>query len=270
MQTTRKILSTREGTLAFAAVAALLAIAVLLVFMRGYKRSLDKGAEPLTVLVAKDQLPKGSSGDLIARKGLFQATGFKREQVKEGAITDPASLRGQVAVENIVPGQQLTTADFTKPNDPVLSKLGEDQRAVTVPLDAAHGMIGQIQEGDHVDVFAGFEVQPDGGSRPRPVLRVLFQDVEVLKAPPAGDDKAEGLNKQNQVENVVLRVNDKQAVELTFASDNGKVWVALRPQAGATQEKPSIINLERLLLGLDPIPLDRVGSNGRALAGGGR
>jgi pilus assembly protein CpaB len=269
MQTTRKILSTREGTLAFAAVAALLAIAVLLVFMRGYKRSLDAGAEPVTVLVAKDQLPKGSSGDVIAAKGLFQATGLKREQIKEGAITDPASLRGRVAAQNIVPGQQLTTADFIKPTDPVLSKLGEDQRAVTVPLDFAHGMIGQVQAGDHVDVFAGFQVQPDGSSRPRPVLRVLFQNVEVLKAPLAGE-KAQGLAQQNQLQNVVLRVDDKQAVELTFASDNGKVWIALRPQAGATQDKPSLTNLDRLVLGLDPIPLDRVSSGARALAGGTR
>ena len=75
MQATRKILSTREGTLGFAAVAGLLAIAVLMVLMRGYKRSLDKGAEPVTVLVAKSELPKGSSGDMIAAKGLFQATG---------------------------------------------------------------------------------------------------------------------------------------------------------------------------------------------------
>src|SRR5919198_5140486 len=115
MQATRKILSTREGTLGFAAVAAVLALGVLMVFIRGYKRSLDRGAEPVTVLVAKTDLPKGSSGDMIATKGLFQATGFKREQVKEGAITDPASLRGTVAAQAIVPGQQLTTADFTKP-----------------------------------------------------------------------------------------------------------------------------------------------------------
>jgi Flp pilus assembly protein CpaB len=269
MQTTRKILSTREGTLAFAAVAALLAIGVLLVFMRGYKNSLDEGAEPVTVLVAKDQLPKGSSGDSIAGKGLFQATGFKREQVKEGAITDPSSLRGLGTAHSIVPGQQLTTKDFTKPNDPVLSKLEGDKRAVTVPLDSAHGMIGQVQAGDHVDVFAGFQVQPDGATRPRPVLRVLFQDVEVLQAPPAGGKEAQGLNQQNQVENLVLRVTDKQAVELAFSSDNGKVWVTLRAQAGATQGKLSLTNLDRLLLGLDPIPLDRVAS-GRRVAGGAR
>jgi Flp pilus assembly protein CpaB len=265
MQATRKILSTREGTLAFAAVAALLAIAVLGIFMRGYKRSLDRGAEPVTVLVAKGELPKGSSGDMIAAKGLFTATGLKREQVKSGAITDPSSLRGVVAAHALLPGQQLTTADFTKPTDPVLSKLGDDQRAVTVPLDAAHGMIGQVKAGDRVDVFAGFEVQPDGAVRPRPVTRVLFQDVEVLEVPPA-DAKASAVSQQNQIKNVVLRVTDKEAVELAFASDNGKVWIALRPQAGARQAQPSLMNLERMLLGMDPIPLDKVRASGRAFS----
>ncbi len=147
MQAARKILSTRQGTLGFAAAAAALAIVVLLVFMQSYKRSLDQRADPVTVLVAKDELPKGSSGDVIAAKGLFQATGFKREQVKEGAITDPSSLRGLVTTQTIVPGQQLTTADFAKPTDPVMSKLSDNQRAVTVPLDSAHGMIGQISRG---------------------------------------------------------------------------------------------------------------------------
>ena len=264
MQATRKILSTREGTLAFAAIAALAAVAVLLTFMSSYKHRLNVGADPVTVLVAKGPLPKGSSGDLIAKKGLFQATGFKRDEVKDGAITDPASLRGMVATHSIVRGQQLTAADFARPTDPVLSKLGEDQRAVTVPLDSAHGMIGQVQAGDHVDVYAGFQVQSEGGSRPRPVLRVLLQDVEVLKAPEEGT-KQGGLGGGNQTQNVVLRVADKDAVQLAFSSDNGKIWIAQRPQAGATQSKPSLVTLDRLLLGMDPIPVDRFLSGKRDL-----
>jgi Flp pilus assembly protein CpaB len=138
---------------------------------------------------------------------------------------------------------------------------------VTVPLDSAHGMIGQISAGDHVDVFAGFQVQPEGASRPRPVLRVLFQDVEVLEAPDVDPKAKGGLAQQNQTQNVVLRVTDSQAVELAFASDNGKVWVALRPQAGATQDGMSLMNLDRMVLGMDPIPIDRVRAQGKALTG---
>lgn len=268
MQLTRRILSTREGTLALAAVAALLAVAVLLAFMHGYKRSLHVGAQPVTVLVAKGQLPKGSSGDQIATKGLFQATGFKRDQVKEGAITDPGSLRGLVATHPLVPGQQLTTSDFARPTDPVLSKLSEDQRAVTVPLDMAHGMVGQVQPGDHVDILAGFVIQDAGSARPRPVLRTLLQDVEVLKAPPAGQTGASGLAAQNQAQNIVLRVNDADAAQLAFSSDNGKIWVVLRPQAGARQAAPSLVTLQRLLVGLPPIPLGQRNAIQKAYGGG--
>jgi pilus assembly protein CpaB len=256
MQATRKLLSTRQGTFGLAVLAGLLAIGALLTFMSGYKRNLDKGAQPVTVLVAKGEMPKGASGDEIAKKGLFQATGFKRDQVEDGAITDPASLRGLVAVKEIVPGQQLTTADFAKPTDPVLSKLGDDQRAISIPLDSAHGMIGDVQAGDHVDVYAGFQVQPDGASRPRPVLRVLLQDVEVLKAP-AANAKGQGLGASaTQTQNVVLRVRDQDAPGLAFSQDNGKVWIILRPQTGAVSAKPTLINLERLLLGMDPLPVD--------------
>lgn len=260
MKVTRKVLSTREGTLAFAVVAAIVAAGALMVFISGYKRSLDATAEPVTVLVAKDRLPKGSSGDLIAQKGLFQATGLKREQVKEGAITDPASLRGQVARHEIVRGQQLTVADFAKPTDPVLSRLNEHSRAVSVPLDSAHGLIGQVQAGDHVDVYAGFQVQPDGATRPRPVLRVLLQDVEVLSAPPVGEEAGRAMGGAGETQNVVLRVDDDDAPQLAFSSDNGKVWIVLRPQAGAAETAPSLTNLDRILTGMDPIPVDRVGA----------
>lgn len=256
MQAIRKMLSTRHGTLGLAVLAGVLAVATLLAFMRGYKRNLDQQAQPVTVLVAKGELPKGSSGDLIARKALYQATGFKREQVQDGAITDPASLRGLVAAREIVPGQQLTTSDFTRPTDPIMSHLGDDQRAVSVPLDSAHGLIGDVHAGDHVDVYAGFEVQPDGAGRPRPVLRVLLQDVQVLKAP-ATQQKSGGLGgSSGQTQDIVLRVRDADAPELAFSADNGKVWIALRPQAGARSTKPTLVNLERLLVGLPPMPID--------------
>ena len=269
MKVTRRILSTREGTLAFAILAALLAAGALMAFISGYKRSLDASAEPVTVLVAKERMPKGSSGDLIAEKGLFQATALKREQVKEGAITDPASLRGQVAKHEIVRGQQLTTADFGKPTDAVLSKLSADDRAVGVSVDVAHGLIGQVQAGDHVDVMAGFLVKPDGAAQPRPISRTLIQDVEVLEAPTPDEKTPAGAAAGTQTHNVVLRVKEMDALQLAFAADNGKVWIALRPQVGAEQGTLSLTNLDRIVTGADPIPLKDLRSQFRDLISNG-
>ena len=263
MQVTRKLLSTRQGTLAFAGLAGVLALAILLAFMSGYKRSLNGDAQPVTVLVARDAVAKGTSGDLIAEKGKFQATGLKRDQVKEGAFTDPASLRGQVAAHDLVRGQQLTVADFTKPTNHVLSRLEGDQRAVTIPLDSSHGMLDTVETGDHVDVLAGFQVEPAGSGQSRPVLRVLLQDVEVLEAP--GAEKSGGLGGSGQTKNVVLKVSEQQASELAFSSEYGKVLITLRPPAGATEKKPSLVTLDRLLLGMDPIPVDRFLAKKRGL-----
>jgi len=264
MNLMRRVLSTREGTIAFAVLAAVLAAVVLMAFTRGYKHSVERNGEEVTVLVAKDALPKGSPGDVIAEKGLFQTTGFARDQVKDGAITDPATLRGMVAAHPLVRGQQITIGDFVKPSDPVLSRLADERRAITIPLDSAHGMIGRIHAGDHVDVLSGFQVQPDGAGRPRPVLRTLLQDVEVLDAPTL--EKGQGLGaSSSQTQNVTLRVSEKAMPELAFASDNGKVWIVLRAQAGAKQTAMSLVTLDRLLLGLDPNPVDRFLSKKRSL-----
>jgi Flp pilus assembly protein CpaB len=53
--------------------------------------------------------------------------------------------------------------------------------------------------------------------------------------------------------NVSLRVNDVQAAKLAFASDNGKIWLSLRPSAGAKPSRPGLVTVETLLLGVPPV-----------------
>jgi len=52
---------------------------------------------------------------------------------------------------------------------------------------------------------------------------------------------------------VTLKVNDVQAAELAFASDNGKLWLALRPPSGAKPSRPEAVTAETMLLGIKPI-----------------
>jgi Flp pilus assembly protein CpaB len=186
-------------------------------------------------------------------------TNTPRSEVKDGAITDPADLRGRVALDDIYPGQQLTVADFSATaSDALGNRISADQRAMSVAIDGAHGMIGNVQAGDRIDVFAGFNVKrlnadgtPDTNAAERPVLKLIMEDILVLDAPTEAKTGF-GAN-QTQTSNVTLRVNDEQAAQLAFSSDNGKVWIVLRPRTGAKPTRPDIVTLETLLFGVKPV-----------------
>jgi Flp pilus assembly protein CpaB len=232
--------------------------------MNQYRSSVDDSSELVGILIAKSLIPKGMSGDLIGSQELFQPSTAPKGQVKDGALSDPASLRGRVALDDIYPGQQLTTADFSSTTtDAVASKITADQRAVAVPLDEAHGLIGHVRAGDRVDIFGGFNVvRVDRRGVPisssgaaRPVLKLLMENVYVLAVPAdAGGGFGGGAGKEA---NVILRLTDEQAAQLAFASDNGKVWFSLRPQSGASPSTPSFVTLETLLLGVRPVTVLR-------------
>jgi Flp pilus assembly protein CpaB len=249
MQFVQKMLSTRGGTVVLGGAAALMAAFVLLLYLNQYRNSVVADSEPVTVLVAKKLIEKGMPGDVVGVKGLFEEEKAPKSNLRDGAITDASTLRGRVALERIYPGQQLTIADFGGTTGAIGTKLAGKHRAIALPLDAAHGMIGKVEAGDRVDIFASLYLRGASGSQARPVLKVLAQNALVLDAPAS---TGAGVGQGNQTANVVLRVNRDQAAELAFAVDNGKVWIVLRPRAGAAPTKPGAVTDRSLLAGTDP------------------
>ncbi len=253
MQFAQRLLSTRGGTIAASGLAALLAAVIFVVYLHRYRASLNEAAEPMTVLVAKNLIERGTPGNAIATGELYQVTSVPRRALKDGAVSDPAALRGRIAVDDVYPGDQLTTADFTKtPTTAIAAKLTGDQRAIAVPVDDSHGLIGQVQTGDHVDVYAGFNW--DLGDKTVPVMKLAIPDALVLDAP-AEAAKGFGAGAQTTSQ-VSLRATPEQAAIVAWAVDNGKVWVTLRPKVGATTTKPSLVVATTLLLGTKPVATD--------------
>jgi Flp pilus assembly protein CpaB len=234
----RKLLATRRGTVLVAAACALIAGGILVVAMNRYRSNVDSSGNQETVLVASGLIQKGTSGDAIASEKLFKPTSIAAKQVSTGAIADTAQLQGRVAAADINPGQQLTVSDFTA-NGGLLSQLGPNQRAITITVDSSRGMVGQINEGDHVDVYADLEL---ANSRNGNFVRLLLPDTPVLKAPTSasGGGLGGGANPQSQQSNVTLKVSADQAGELAYAADNGKVWLVLRPANAGSAATPSI------------------------------
>jgi Flp pilus assembly protein CpaB len=110
----------------------------------------------------------------------------------------------------------------------------------------------RVEPGNRVDVYAGFNViplgadgQPISGGQARPMLRLILSDVPVL----AIGEKASG----SGTTNVSLGVDDLDAAQLAFASDNGKLWLVLRPRTGAKPTTATLVTPETLLLGVSPV-----------------
>ncbi len=151
----------RGGALAAGIVAALLAAILLIVYLRSYRSSVNSGKQPVPVLVAKTLIPRGMPGELVATSSLYQVTTVRKDRLLTSAITNPGSLTGKIAVHDINPGAQLTTGDFAGVDAGDLRyQLSGAQRAIAVPVDATHGLIGQITPGAKVDVYVAVTSGP--------------------------------------------------------------------------------------------------------------
>lgn len=245
----RRLLATRRGTLALAGVCALVAAAVLMVFLSRYKDSVSEAAAPTPVLVATSLIQKGTSGDILAEKQQFETVTRAAEDVKEGALTDPALLAGKVTTADIYPGQQMTAATFVASTGTVLPKLADNERAIAVPVDQVHGLVGQVQTGDRVDLLASYATISGATGQGQGIVKTLLQNKLVLRA---GAQPIEGGNEADEAkESIIVRVTDREAVSLAHAADNGKVWVLLRPGAEAEQSKPRTATFDSIVSGSD-------------------
>jgi Flp pilus assembly protein CpaB len=242
MDFAENLLSSRRATILIGVGAAFLAAILLIVYLNRYRASLKGTDATVSVLVAKNLIHKGAPGNIIATNRMFQVESIPKADIRTGAITDPTTLRGLVATQDIYANQQLTAADFA----PVIpgslqTYLSGTDRAITIPFDASHGMTAQLQPGDRIDIFVALQMQGPGGTQP--VLKLLMQNALVLRTPASGAGGG----------NIVLRANGRQAGALAFAADNGKLWVVLRPASGAKASSPGLVTVQRLLLGARPV-----------------
>ena len=243
------LLATRAGAVTLALICAVVAAGLLVFALSSYKHTAQVVIPQATVLIATGEIHKGTSGEEIAAQNLFKSTPVISTQVAAGALSDSAVLKGSVAVSDILPGQQLTAAEFTTVAG-VVGQLGPNQRAVSLTIDEAHGDTDVLQAGDSVDVYAALSV------RGTSVLSLLIPDALVIKpaaaagaaaapaaAPAAG---AAAAAPAATGASLVLAVSTAQAPALAFASDNGHLWIFLRP-ANAANPSPGLTTLSSIL-----------------------
>jgi len=227
-----RLFRNRSGAVIAGIIAAAIAIILLVVYLNSYRSSVNADKAPERVLVATKVIAKGTSGEIIAKKGLYEVTAVQKDQLKLNAISDPAAIADRIAISDIFPGQQLTQDDFTtEVQTGVPYQLTGRQRAIALNADATHGVGGVVGAGNFVDVYIG------APGRQGQLVTLLVSNVYVISAPTGGGG------------NFILRIPTQQAAKFAFANDNTKIWLVLRPQVGSSRTPPTTANLASLLAG---------------------
>jgi Flp pilus assembly protein CpaB len=234
MEELKHFASTRRGAYTIAAVSAALAGLVLLVFVNNYKQNVDKGLAPAPVLTADRLIPAGTAGNEVISQKLFRPAAIAESDRKLGAVAQAADLQGKVAVRDILPGQQLTAADFAAGADSIRSRLSKTERAIQIPIDKIHGLLGVIKAGDRVDVLAAFNSTAGSNGSGAPRLQPMIRDLRIMAV--VGGS-------------VIVETTDKEGAKLAFAADSAKLWFQLRPPVGATDSNYGPITEDQLANG---------------------
>jgi len=226
-------------------IAALLGLLAIVLLAVALKSSNTKSGAPAAasalprVVLADRAIPKGGSLEAAVAEGALHPSRMHADELREGAVTDVSALRGKVAAHDILRGQQIVAGDFKASDDAYNGHLSRYERAVAVPLDPAHGLVGDVKVGDHVDVLGAIELTYNGTKVP--VVRRLARNVVVLRA---AEKIEEGSTKAGVV---TLKVSDTVAANIAFAVESGKVWLLRRPAAGARDGAGKSVTFQTVL-----------------------
>ena len=238
----KRFLATRRGAWVIAFICATLGGLALLVFVNRYKSSVNEDLASTPVLTADRLIPRGTAGNVVVTEKLFKPGAIADQDVKLGAVDDANALVGKVATRDILPGQQITAADFAAEADPIRSRITKTERALQIPVSGPQALQGIARGGDRVDIM----VMLQGGAGSQDGARYLMRDVRLMSITGSS---------------VVLEVTDRQAAQIAYAADNAKLWFVLRPPVGAQDSRSAPVTSSTLDLNGNPIA-----TNGSATA----
>jgi Flp pilus assembly protein CpaB len=218
-------MSSRAWAIALGIGAIVLAAILLVVYLDRYRARVGGENAPTPVLVAKQLIPKGTPGSIVASQGMYAPTTLPRKEVEVGAVADPSYLAGRAASADIFPGQQFTASDFAASDTlSVDSQITKDERAISISLDNVRGSTSQVQIGDSVDVYTAL-----AGA-----VKLFRPNVKILAIPTVAGPSGGG--------NLVVKIKTRDAAQWAWAQDNTQLWFVLRPVIGATKTAPSSAN----------------------------
>ncbi|MDQ1538280.1 MAG: pilus assembly protein CpaB [Actinomycetota bacterium] len=184
-----------------------------------------EGEKLVDVLVVSQPIEAGTPAEDITSEVRTEQVPAKVQA--QDAVSDLKSLHGLVAAVDLVPGEQLVKSRFVTPQVQKRGDVPAGLLQVTVSLDPARALGGQIAQGDLVGVIASFDDAGNGQPASHLILhKVLVTSVQAAAPVDAKDEKAAPTS--NLL--VTLAVDAPAAERIVFAAEHGRVWLTAEPQ----------------------------------------
>jgi len=224
---------------------ALVAALLTTFYVANYKRHVQQAESTATVYVAKRDIPAGTPGAELLKKGWLSTQKGVQRTVVPGAISDPDQVRSLITRQDIYAGEQVTLRRFANHAEQgVRVQLHGTLRALSVPGTPDQLLSGTLKDGDHVDVIANLKT---GGCPTCFAVRVVARNLLVLRAPVSSTSSK--VSNPSGGFSALLAVSDrKEAQKIWYAVQNSAGWsLMLRPVANAVDSKEDVEGLGSVL-----------------------
>ncbi len=260
----------RVKNITIAVALALVAALLTSFYVTNYQRNVRQDETNVPIWVAKRDIPAGTTGADIERKGMLEKSEIVRRSVVPGAISNPDQVAELVTSQPIYAGEQVSTRRFSTPSQRgIKAQLTGVQRAIEIPGDQHQLLAGTLRAGDKVDVVATFEVPDEGGID---FTRIVLRDIEVLRAPSGGGNAEKITSGANQdgAFSVMLKPTDTQVQKLHWVFSYAKEWhLELRPGQDAADSPENVESWYSILReGVRQKQLDDAGADQIPAVGG--
>jgi len=229
-------MQSRVLAILIAVVLALVATGALVVYVNGADRRAIANQEPVAVLVAKETIKAGTSGEDAQNLKLVAPKLVPRESAVVGAFRSWSQLEGRFAAVDIMKGEQLLPTRWVGADEVEgrgLLPIPDDHQALSIGLDVTRQVAGFVTPGDNVGIVLTLP-GGDRGSKTRFLLqnvRVLAVGATALSSRTAQGGGGRVNQKGSQSVTAITLAVKKQYVEsVVHAAVDGDIYLTLMPR----------------------------------------
>jgi pilus assembly protein CpaB len=229
-------MQSRVLAILIAVVLALVATAALVVYVNGADRRAIAGQDPVVVLVARQTIKAGTSGEDAETAKLIGSKTLPRKSAVAGAFRSVSQLEGKFAAVDIVEGEQLLPSRWVGTEEISgrgLLPIPDEHQALSIGLDLTRQVAGFVTPGDNVGMVLTLP-NTDGTN----TTRFLLQNVRVLavgatalttRTAQGGGGRVNQKGSQSLTA-ITLAINERFVERVVHAAEDGDIYLTLMPR----------------------------------------